>query len=118
MLSHQLLYNICDFVCNVAVFDRLMLVSECITALIFPFRWQHVYVPILPASMLHFLDAPIPFIMGLQADDTKTLLDTCSQVLLEIDLHGVLAKVQNQNVFIAFVCLCTNHYSWLCTVLF
>jgi hypothetical protein len=42
-----------------------MLVAECMNALIFPFQWQHVYVPILPASLTHFLDAPVPFIMGL-----------------------------------------------------
>jgi DENN domain-containing protein 5 len=70
---------------NATEFDRLMLVSECISALIFPFRWQHVYVPILPASMLHFLDAPVPFIMGLQADDSKALLDNCSQVPYDLN---------------------------------
>lgn len=64
----------------VVEFERLMLVAEGIMSLIFPFTWQHVYVPILPASMLHFLDAPVPFIMGLQADDSKALLDACSQV--------------------------------------
>lgn len=44
---------------------RLMTVCECISSLVFPFTWAHVYVPILPASMQHFLDAPVPFIMGL-----------------------------------------------------
>ncbi|CAG0883869.1 unnamed protein product [Darwinula stevensoni] len=44
---------------------RLMLVAECATAVLFPFMWQHVYVPIVPASLLHFLDAPVPFLMGL-----------------------------------------------------
>jgi len=66
--------------CWLTDFERLMLVAEGITSLMFPFTWQHVYVPILPASMLHFLDAPVPFIMGLQADDSKALLDACSQV--------------------------------------
>lgn len=42
-----------------------MLVAESISALVFPFTWQHVYVPILPASLQHFLDAPVPYIMGL-----------------------------------------------------
>ena len=48
-----------------------MLVAEGISVLLFPFAWQHVYVPILPASMMHFLDAPVPFVMGLHhiADD-------------------------------------------------
>lgn len=41
-----------------------MTVAECITTLLFPFSWPHVYVPILPASLHHFLDAPVPFVMG------------------------------------------------------
>jgi hypothetical protein len=44
-----------------------MLVAESVTALLFPFSWQHVYVPILPASLQHFLDAPVPFVMGLHS---------------------------------------------------
>lgn len=44
---------------------KLILVAECITVLLFPFVWQHVYVPILPSSLHHFLDAPVPYIMGL-----------------------------------------------------
>ena len=46
-----------------------MLVAESITSLIFPYTWQHVYVPILPASLLHFLEAPVPFVMGLFCQD-------------------------------------------------
>ncbi|EFA02072.1 DENN domain-containing protein 5B [Tribolium castaneum] len=47
--------------------QRLMVVAEGITSLLFPFTWPHVYVPILPASLHHFLDAPVPFVMGLYA---------------------------------------------------
>ncbi|CAH0560214.1 unnamed protein product [Brassicogethes aeneus] len=47
--------------------ERLMVVSEGITSLLFPFVWPHVYVPILPANLHHFLDAPVPFVMGLYA---------------------------------------------------
>jgi DENN domain-containing protein 5 len=58
LLEHQvLLYS--------SVYQRLMLVAECSTILMFPFSWPHVYVPILPASLHHFLDAPVPFVMGL-----------------------------------------------------
>lgn len=49
-------------------FYYLMLCAECITALTFPFSWPHVFVPILPASQHGFLDAPVPFIMGLRKD--------------------------------------------------
>ncbi|KAL3266984.1 hypothetical protein HHI36_011132 [Cryptolaemus montrouzieri] len=47
--------------------QKLMVVAECISSLLFPFSWPHVYVPILPASLHHFLDAPVPFLMGLNA---------------------------------------------------
>ncbi|XP_041441792.1 DENN domain-containing protein 5B isoform X2 [Xenopus laevis] len=50
-------------------YQRLMTVAEGITSLLFPFQWQHVYVPILPASLLHFLDAPVPYLMGLQSKE-------------------------------------------------
>ena len=48
---------------------RMMLVSESLTSLIQPFKWQHVYVPILPSKLgLNYLDAPTPYIMGIGAD--------------------------------------------------
>lgn len=72
--------------CNFALFadhQRLMLVAEGITALMFPFQWQHVYVPILPASLLHFLDAPVPFIMGLHhISDNDLRTELCSKASL------------------------------------
>lgn len=33
--------------------------------LLFPLRWPHTVIPILPASLLHYLEAPVPFVMGL-----------------------------------------------------
>lgn len=63
-----------------------MTVAEGLTTLLFPFQWQHVYVPILPASLLHFLDAPVPYLMGLQskegADRSKLELpqEVCSRL--------------------------------------
>ncbi|XP_049778730.1 DENN domain-containing protein 5B [Schistocerca cancellata] len=52
-------------------YQRLMVVAESVTCLLFPFTWQHVYVPILPASLQHFLDAPVPFVMGLHSGEAQ-----------------------------------------------
>lgn len=49
-------------------YELLSLVAECVTTLMYPFLWQHVYVPILPSTALHFIEAPVPFIMGLHTD--------------------------------------------------
>ncbi len=62
-------------------YQILMTAAEGVTSLIFPFTWQHVYVPILPASLLHFLDAPVPFIMGLHhSNDGQQLMQHCAKV--------------------------------------
>ncbi|XP_018376777.1 PREDICTED: DENN domain-containing protein 5B-like, partial [Trachymyrmex cornetzi] len=75
LLENQVLLRSADF-------HKLMVVSECITALLFPFSWQHVYVPILPASLHHFLDAPVPFIMGLHAHNEGGVLKIASEANL------------------------------------
>ncbi|RCN35755.1 DENN domain protein [Ancylostoma caninum] len=51
LLEHQIL------LCS-KEYSRLMCVSEALCALAFPFRWQMVYVPILPYSQLKFVEAP------------------------------------------------------------
>lgn len=50
-------------------FQKLTIVAECVTSLLFPFEWPHVYAPILPTALHHFLDAPVPFLMGLQSEN-------------------------------------------------
>merc|ERR1719348_798750 len=42
-----------------------MLVCESVQTLILPFTYPHVYVPILPPMLENFMDAPVPYIMGL-----------------------------------------------------
>ncbi|XP_039906480.1 DENN domain-containing protein 5B-like isoform X2 [Simochromis diagramma] len=75
-------------------YQRLMTVAEGITTLLFPFQWQHVYVPILPASLLHFLDAPVPYLMGLQSkegtDRSKLELpQEANLCFVDIDNHSI-----------------------------
>lgn len=28
-------------------------------------RWPHTLIPVLPASLVHYLEAPVPFLMGM-----------------------------------------------------
>lgn len=53
-------------------FQKLTIVAECITSLLFPFEWPHVYAPILPTALHHFLEAPVPFVMGLHSENLDT----------------------------------------------
>ncbi|XP_075507146.1 uncharacterized protein LOC142543650 isoform X1 [Primulina tabacum] len=48
---------------NLGVLSALVL---SIIPMIRPFEWQSLFLPILPGKMLDFLDAPVPFIVGIQ----------------------------------------------------
>lgn len=76
-------------------YHKLMLVAECITMLLFPFTWQHVYVPILPTSLHHFLDAPVPYIMGLRhtSEDKSQLSIPGEANLCYVDIEKQIVEV-------------------------
>lgn len=50
-------------------YQRLMTVAEGIMTLLFPFQWQHIYLPIISAPLHHLLHAPVPFLLGIQRKD-------------------------------------------------
>lgn len=45
---------------------ELSAVSLALIPMLRPFKWQSLYLPILPQHMVDFLDAPVPFICGVQ----------------------------------------------------
>jgi DENN domain-containing protein 5 len=75
-------------------YSRLMLVAESLTTLLFPFTWPHVYVPILPPAMYNFLDAPVPYLMGLSslpANDSRLPSEVKSSKLFFARLVLIIA---------------------------
>uniref|UniRef100_A0A3B3Z916 UDENN domain-containing protein n=1 Tax=Periophthalmus magnuspinnatus TaxID=409849 RepID=A0A3B3Z916_9GOBI len=65
--------------------DKLSVLSLCghaALALLYPFTWQHTFVPVLPASMLDISCSPTPFLIG--------VLSPCLPELLELPIEEVL----------------------------
>lgn len=79
LLENQVLLRSNDY-------QKLMIVGECITALLLPFNWPHVYAPILPAALHHFLDAPVPFVMGLHSDCESNIKIGTEATLCYVDI--------------------------------
>ncbi len=56
-------------------------------------RWQHIYLPLLPKSLVEYLSAPMPYLVGLPADLLTTIRHSnvpMSEVtLFDLDLHTV-----------------------------
>lgn len=45
--------------------SSLTICAEILCSLLFPFRWSHLYAPLLPRMLCPILDAPVPFLCGL-----------------------------------------------------
>ncbi|XP_057688002.1 suppression of tumorigenicity 5 protein isoform X2 [Corythoichthys intestinalis] len=82
------------------VADKLSMLSSCmhaVVALLYPFSWQHTFIPVLPGSMLDIVCCPTPFLVGLlssslpklkelpveEMDDEASLLPRKLQAALE-----------------------------------
>ncbi|KAM9751121.1 DENN domain-containing protein 2C isoform 1-T1 [Menidia menidia] len=69
--------------------DKLSVLSRCghaALALLYPFTWQHTFVPVLPASMLDISCSPTPFLIGVLAPCLPQLLELPIEEVLIVDL--------------------------------
>ncbi|KAI5447501.1 hypothetical protein KIW84_015089, partial [Lathyrus oleraceus] len=64
LLTGVLLEKQVVIVCpNLGVLSAVVL---SLIPMIRPFQWQSLLLPVLPAKMIDFLDAPVPYIVGIQ----------------------------------------------------
>ncbi|XP_042197967.1 DENN domain-containing protein 2D [Callorhinchus milii] len=76
--------------------EELSILSQCIhaiAALLYPFTWQHTYIPVLPEVMIDSVCSPTPFMMGVQISFLERLQDLPIEDCLIVDLcHGTFIK--------------------------
>ncbi|KAG9485531.1 hypothetical protein GDO78_008551 [Eleutherodactylus coqui] len=73
------------------VADKLSTLSKCahaVVALLYPFTWQHTYIPVLPASMIDIVCSPTPFLTGILSCSLPLLNDLPLEEVLIVDLCG------------------------------
>ena len=70
-----------------ADFRRLGMVVQAAASMLYPFKWQHIFVPILPHSWIDYITAPMPFVCGIHA----SMLDEVLQQPIEDSM--VFAKL-------------------------
>ncbi|KNA06482.1 hypothetical protein SOVF_180550 isoform A [Spinacia oleracea] len=73
-------------------YSLLTLVSEAICHLIYPFRWQHVYIPLLFFSGVDYIDAPTPYIMGLHSGVDTTGLSMDGVVIVDLESNRIITS--------------------------
>ncbi|GAA6233661.1 suppression of tumorigenicity 5 protein isoform X1 [Lates japonicus] len=71
------------------VADKLSTLSSCmhaVVALLYPFSWQHTFIPVLPGSMLDIVCCPTPFLVGLLSSSMPKLKELPVEEALMVDL--------------------------------
>ncbi|KAK8269753.1 hypothetical protein V6Z12_D11G150600 [Gossypium hirsutum] len=66
---------------NLGVLSAVVL---SIVPLIRPFQWQSLFLPVLPMRMLDFLDAPVPFLVGVQHKPNELKMKTSNLVQVNL----------------------------------
>ncbi|XP_068134370.1 DENN domain-containing protein 2A [Hyperolius riggenbachi] len=69
--------------------ETLSTLSKCchaMVALIYPFAWQHTYIPVLPPSMIDIVCSPTPFLIGLLSSSLPRLKELPVEEVLLVDL--------------------------------
>uniref|UniRef100_A0A8D0GLA5 DENN domain containing 2C n=1 Tax=Sphenodon punctatus TaxID=8508 RepID=A0A8D0GLA5_SPHPU len=71
------------------VADNLSTLSKCghaVVATLYPFTWQHTYIPVLPDSMIDIVCSPTPFLIGILSCSLPQLQDLPIEEVLIVDL--------------------------------
>jgi hypothetical protein len=63
----------------------LHLVSRAIVELLYPFTWAGVFIPVLPARLIQALEAPCPYIVGIERRYENIELPSDDFVLVDLD---------------------------------
>ncbi|XP_055484220.1 DENN domain-containing protein 2C isoform X1 [Psammomys obesus] len=71
------------------VANSLSTLSKCghaVVAALYPFTWQHTYIPVLPVSMVDIVCSPTPFLIGILSCSLPQLQDLPVEEVLIVDL--------------------------------
>ncbi|XP_037682232.1 DENN domain-containing protein 2C isoform X2 [Choloepus didactylus] len=84
------------------VANSLSTLSKCghaVVATLYPFTWQHTYIPVLPASMIDIVCSPTPFLIGILSCSLPQLQDLPIEEVLIVDLCAdkFLQEVSDEN---------------------
>ncbi|ETO09650.1 DENN domain-containing protein 1B isoform 1 [Reticulomyxa filosa] len=80
--------------------ESLEKLSSCIhglMAVMYPFRWNHMFVPILPEQLLKYVTVPMPFVLGIKSHLRKHLdkYQLHQIVLIDLDNNSIKSSYSN-----------------------
>jgi hypothetical protein len=67
--------------------------AEILLSLLFPMRWAHAYIPLLPHFLIPILSAPMPFLCGINKANLAEALYDLSRECVVVDLDKNLVTL-------------------------
>ncbi|KAK8581845.1 hypothetical protein V6N12_072051 [Hibiscus sabdariffa] len=78
---------------NLGILSALVL---SIVPLIRPYQWQSLLMPVLPDDMLDFLDAPVPYIVGVKNKTSEVQSKLANVILVDANKNQIKASTVPQ----------------------
>lgn len=72
----------------------LYLATRALVDLLFPLEWTGVLIPVLPARLIQALEAPCPYIVGIERRYEKVEMPTDDFVLIDLDNNMIESTIQ------------------------
>ena len=71
----------------------LPIVCEALRTLIYPLKWTHVYLPVIPIQLLNLIEAPVPFMLGIHSNWLKFInIDYITDIVIVDCDNGTIEK--------------------------
>ena len=83
MTEHKILFHSKSY-------TRLTEGSRALTALMYPFKYTHVYIPLLPAALLEVISTPTPFIMGIHSSLKPEISDLVYLIIFHYFFYSII----------------------------
>lgn len=104
LFAGALLENQIVFVCsNLGILSASVL---SLIPLIRPYQWQSLLMPVLPNDMLDFLEAPVPYIVGVQNKTSEVQSKLTNAILVDVSNNQVHLMLYHFHLSPVPVCNC------------
>lgn len=77
-------------------YSNLTMCAESVQALMWPFKWHHVYIPVVPEQLLDVVDAPVPYILGLHSSYLHFIPPDTLQSVVLCDIDNNRVKISDE----------------------
>lgn len=81
-------------------YSNLTVCSEILCSLLYPMKWSHLYVPLLPRFLAPMLDAPVPYLCGVTRDNWFHVQQFVSDetIVVDLDRNNIMFGVKTPSL--------------------